>query len=335
MEQTYLITGICGHLGNNAARLLLARGARVRGFDLPRPGGGDLFGGRAELRYGDLCKPEELEPLFSDSAPGELTVIHAAGIVSIATKFQQKVWDVNVGGTKNVLALCEQYRVRKLVYVSSVHALPEAPPGQVMTEIDAFDPDRVRGLYARTKAEATQAVLDAAARGLDASVVHPSGILGPDDYGRGHLTQLVTDFMTGRLPAGVNGGYDFADVRDVADGILRCCARGRRGRCYILSNRYLTVRALLDALARETGRRPLRAYLPMWAAEATAPLAEWYCRLRRRTPLYTPYSLYTLQSNSLFSHARATEELGYAPRPIEETLRDTAAWLKAQGRLDR
>ena len=163
--------------------------------------------------------------------------------------------------------------------------------------------------------------------------MHPSGICGPYDYGHGHLTQLVQDFCTGRLAAGVDGGYDFVDVRDVAAGILACCERGRPGECYILSGRYCTVRDVRAMLHRITGRRRVRVMLPLWLARAAAPLSEQYYRLLRQPPLYTAYSLYTLSSGARFSHAKAARELGYTTRPFGTTLADTVAWLRRQGRI--
>ena len=115
--------------------------------------------------------------------------------------------------------MCLKYHVKRLVYVSSVHAIPERPKDEVISEINQFDPRDVVGLYAMTKSKATQIVLGGVLLGLDAVVVHPSGIIGPNDYGHGYCTQLVMDYLDGRLTAGVNGGYDFVDVRDVADGV--------------------------------------------------------------------------------------------------------------------
>ena len=205
--------------------------------------------------------------------------------------------------------------------------------GALVSETDVFSPGAVVGLYAKTKAAATAYALAARARGLDVRVVHPSGICGPYDYGHGHLTQLVQDFCTGRLAAGVDGGYDFVDVRDVAAGILACCERGRPGECYILSGRYCTVRDVLAMLHRITGRRRVRVMLPLWLARAAAPLSEQYYRLLRQPPLYTAYSLYTLSSGARFSHAKAARELGYTTRPFGTTLADTVAWLRRQGRI--
>lgn len=130
------------------------------------------------------------------------------------------------------------------------------------------------GGYAKTKAEATQIVLDAADHGLDAVVVHPSGILGPYDRSGNHLVQMVTDYIHGKLPACVNGGYDFVDVRDVAAGCLAAVERGRRGECYILSNRHYDIKEVLRMVKQVAGGRRLPV-LPMWMAKAAAPLMSW------------------------------------------------------------
>ena len=157
-------------------------------------------------------------------------------------------------------------------------------------------------------------------------------MLGPYDFGHSHLTQLVLDFCSGKLTACVKGGYDFADVRDVADGILSAAERGRTGECYILSNRYVEIRELLDAISEVRGTKKIRVVLPMWIAKATAPLSEVYYAIRKQPPLYTRYSLYTLCTNAHFTNEKAKKELGFSNRPLSETVADTVRWLEEQGR---
>ncbi len=334
-NKLYLITGAAGHVGNTLVRELLARGAQVRGLILPAEKSMDIVNPRFETVRGDICDKATLEPFFTDDKGRRLVVIHTAGIVSIASKYDHRVWDVNVTGTANIIEMCERYKVSKLVYTSSVHAIPELPDGRQISEIDRFSPDDVHGLYAKTKSAATQLVLDAAARGLDASVVHPSGIVGPGDYGHGHITQMVKDYVEGRLGVCIDGGYDFVDIRDVVAGILAAAEKGARGRCYILSNRYVSVIELLNILHEATGKRKIKFKLPMWIAKATAPLAEVYYKILRQPPLFTPYSLYTLTSNANFTHARATKELGYAPRDMRVTMKDTYDWMVEHKRVVR
>ena len=325
----YIVTGAAGHLGSTVVRKLLALGKTIRTLVLPHEmHKNDLIG--TEIYEGDVCNEESLEPLFATQDGEELIVIHCAGIVSIASGYHKIVYDVNVSGTRNVVDCCIKHHVKKLVYVSSVHAIPEKPKGEIITEISHFDPDQVVGLYAKTKSEATQIVLNAAAEGLDASVVHPSGICGPYDYGRGHITQLFKDYYKGSLTAAVKGGYDFCDVRDVADGIISCVENGKQGECYILSGKYYSIPDMLEYFHEISGKKPIKTYLPLWFAKLTAPLAEVYYKILRQPPLYTSYSLYTLETNANFSNEKAKSWLGYHVRPITDTIKDMMNWMKKE-----
>ncbi|MEG1557874.1 MAG: SDR family NAD(P)-dependent oxidoreductase [Oscillospiraceae bacterium] len=332
MGEIYLVTGAAGHLGNTVVRKLLDSGKKVRALVLANDKAAELLPKEVDVFEGNVTDKDSLRAFF-DVGGSEAIVIHCAGIVSIVSKFDQRVYNVNVNGTKNIVELCLENKVKKLVHVSSVHAIPEQAPGQVMTEISDFDPEKVVGLYAKTKAEATAYVLAACDRGLNASVVHPSGISGPGDSGRGHITQLLIDYCKGTLTAGVHGGYDFVDVRDVADGVISCCERGRQKECYILANKYFSVEDLFLIFHRITGKHLIKTIIPMWFAKGTACLAEIYYKIRRQPPLYTAYSLYTLSSNSRFSSEKAQRELGYKNRPFDDTIKDTYEWLKAQNRF--
>jgi dihydroflavonol-4-reductase len=121
------------------------------------------------------------------------------------------------------------------------------------------------------------------------------------------------------------------DVRDVADGILRCAERGEKGECYFLTNLYVTVPQLFDTLTDLTGRKRIRTFLPLWFIRLTAPLAELYYRLLRQKPLFTRYSIHTLGSNAVFCHDKAAMVLGYHTRPFRETLADTLRWCGEAG----
>ncbi len=331
MNELYLVTGAAGHLGSTIVRKLVETGKSVRALVLP--GEKNIPDGNIDVCFGDVCDIDSIKSFFQNSDNKKLIVIHCAGIVSIASKYQQKVFDVNVIGTKNIVNLCERYKVEKLVYVSSVHAIPEKPKGEAITEINNFNPNEVIGFYAKTKSEATSIVLAAAKRGLNANVVHPSGITGPFDSGRGHLTVLAIDYYKRKLTSGINGGYDFVDVRDVADGVIACCEKGKLGECYILSNQFYTVKEILFMFHEITGKKEIKRILPLWFIKLVAPLAETYYKILRQPPLFTAYSIYTLNTNAVFNNEKAKQELGFKTRNIKETLTDTINWLKEQHRI--
>lgn len=330
MGQIYLVTGAAGHLGNVITKQLIENGESVRALVLAKE---KRIPEKADIFIGDIRDKESIRPCFENLNGHELLVIHCAGIVSITSKVDKTLYDVNVTGTKNVVDLCIEYSVSKLVYISSVHAIMEKPKGIIIKETTEFNPDNVVGAYAKTKAEATSYVLDAARKGLNACVVHPSGIIGPYDYGGGHINALIIDYCKRRLTSGVNGGYDFVDVRDVASGIISASEKSDKGECYILSNRYYKISELLGMLHDITGKREIKRFLPLMFVKITAPLAELYYKILKQPPLFTSYSIYTLNSNALFSHQKATDELGYKTRDMRETLTDTVYWLKGEGRI--
>lgn len=318
MNKIFIVTGANGHLGNTILRCIDKRKNQVRGLILP---GETPHLAGVNYYFGDVTKPDTLRPIFENTFGLEVYVIHTAGIISIEDKVSEKLRQVNVGGTKNITELCKEYKVKRLVYVSSVHAIPEGNDGEILTEVSSFSPDNVIGGYAKTKAEATQIVLNAAKDGLDAVVVHPSGILGPYDNSGNHLVQMLKDYIKGKLPACVKGGYDIVDVRDVAAGCLLAAEKGKKGECYILSNRHYEIKDIL-AMAKAVGGGKKIPTLPMWMAKMAEPFLRKSAQVRKTRPLYTKYSLHALESNDNFSHEKATKELGYNPRDIKTTIAD-------------
>ena len=325
MKKLFIITGANGHLGGTIVRMLSRKQIQVRGLVIGEKKEQDT----ENIHYynGDVRDIDSLRPLFLGCENMETVVIHTAGIIDISNHVSPELYNVNVNGTKNILQLCREYQVKRLVYVSSVHAISEQKRGKVTGEIGEFSPDAVIGGYAKTKAEATRAVLKAAEEGLDAVVVQPSGILGPYDRSGNHLVQMVSEYLRGTLPACVKGGYDFVDVRDVAEGCLLAAEKGRKGECYILSDRYCEIREVLEIAGNVSGKKKLPV-LPLWMAKMAAPFIQLHARRKKRRPLYTAYSLHVLGTGERFSHRKATEELGYHPRDLRVTIRDMVAEMQ-------
>lgn len=330
----YIVTGANGFLGNNLVRQLTTDPKNQVRALVSSPDHADALQGlNCQIFVGDVTKPDTLNAIFDVPANAKVYVIHCAAIVYIKSKPNPAVYRVNVLGTKNIVDKVLEINA-KLVYVNSVHALPELPHGYTITEITDFDPTKVEGEYAKSKAEAARYVLEAVQnRGLNACIVHPSGIIGPYDFKTSHLTQLIIDAATGRLKAGVRGGYDFVDVRDVVAGIISACHHGQPGECYILSGHYVSIPELLQLITQAAHRPAIKTFLPLWLAQLTAPLSEMYYNAKKQPPLYTKYSLYTLNSNANFSHAKADRLLDYHSRPIQDTIQDTVAWLKSAGKI--
>ncbi|MDD4663716.1 MAG: NAD-dependent epimerase/dehydratase family protein [Caldisericia bacterium] len=335
MKTKYLVTGAAGNLGSSIVRELITQGADVRALVLPNDATADYLPGQIEKYYGDVLNKEDLERFFQVEQGDEVVVIHCAGIVTICWDFDQKVYDVNVEGTRNVVSQCIRSDVKKLVYISSVHAIPELPKGQTITEINSFNPDNITGFYGKTKAMASQIVIEAVNHfGLDASLIFPSGICGPFDYAKGIVTRLLVDCCHGKLPVGVQGGYDFVDVRDVAKGVVNCCSVGKKGEGYILSNQYISVAEILKQVHIQTRIKEVKRMIPIWVASLSLPYFEILYKLKNLTPVFTKYSLYTLTSNSAFSYDKAKRMLGYSVRPFVRTISDTLFWLRQRKEIN-
>ena len=336
MKKTmYLVTGAAGFLGSNVCSQLLERGDRVRAFVLKNDPAMKYVPEEVEICEGDLCDPESVDKFFTVEQGTETIVIHCASMVTVNPDFNQKLIDVNVGGTKNIIDVCFNHKeCRKLVYVSSTGAIPELPKGQRISEVYQFDADKVLGCYSQSKAMATQEVMNAVKeRGLNACVVHPSGILGPNDHAISETTGTVIKIVKGEMPIGMGGSFNLCDVRDLAAGCIGAADKGKKGECYILGNEEVTLKELCTMLSKECGCKPIKFYLPLGIAKVIAKMAEKKAKKTGEQPLMTTFSVYNLERNNAFDYSKAKKEIGYRTRPYAETIHDEIAWLKADGQL--
>ena len=318
----YLVTGATGHIGNVLVRQLIEKGERVRAMILPGENRHALKGLEVETVEADVL---DLNSVF-ESFRGVHGVFHLAGVISILPGADPMVLKVNVEGTKNVLQAAAESGVRRLVYTSSIHAIKRVEEG-IIDEALPYDPDNHYGEYDRSKAQATLEVQKAAQAGLEAVIACPTGVIGPYDF-RGSMMGSVIRSAAVRKPMlYVDGAYDFVDVRDVADGLIRTAENGKCGESYILSGQRISVRYLLETVREITGRNFLQMKIPFDLARLAAVFTPLFYRLAQITPRFTPYSLEVLQSNSHISHAKATRDLGYQPRPLYESLTDTVKWF--------
>ena len=319
-QPNVLVTGAAGFLGGNLIRQLLAQGERVRA-GIHRDDSG-IRGLDVERLTMDVTDPTSV----ASALEGIDTVYHCAAVISIQGDKDGRVSHTNISGPKVMTDACLAAGVRRLVHVSSVHSLHPLPDDPI-DETRALVPPDYWSAYARTKAEGERAVLDAVSRGLDAVIVNPSGMIGPFDFKPSLLGLALSQLYNRSLPALVNAGYDFVDVRDVAAGMIQAAKQGRKGERYLLTGRYRTITDLAKLQVQLTGRRSTKLVCPMWIARASAPLAEAWGKITGQQPLYTSESMRIVKDNAIFNTNKARTELGYHPRPIEETLRDSWEWL--------
>ena len=315
----HLITGATGHIGNTLVRQLLARGQKVRALLRPGKDPIALAGLKLEYAYGDILDPDSL----ARALKGVDVVYHLAARISIAAGPDPETVRVNLDGTRNLIRAARRASIRRLVYVSSIYAL-RVPAEGTVDESCPFDAQSTRGEYDRSKAAASIEVQHAAAEGLDAVIVCPTAVTGPFDFQMSEAGRGILYNMPPGIKFYVDGAYDFVDVRDAAAGCILAAEKGRRGETYILGGDRLTVREVSETIWEAAGGWHIGIHLPNWVANLAAEIMP----VLFDDPIVTPYSLGAIRSNSHISHARASAELGYLPRPAKQAIRDAVHWWK-------
>ena len=322
------VTGATGHLGNNLIRQLISQGYRVRAVVRDLSTIQAIDGIDMDIKYGDINDFDSLENSFK----GVEQVFHLAGLVSIMPRMHKQLHKINVSGTINVIEACKKFKVRRLVYVSSIHAIPLPPEGETIDERSPLNPKKIHDGYGQSKALATQAVLEECKKGaLDAVVLCPTGIIGPFDFKGSSIGKVIQMFIKNKIPAYLPGGYDLVDVRDVANSIQIAGEIGKIGQHYILSGQQVLIKDMFLEIQRVTGIAMPRLQIPANLAKVVGSLAGYSYSLIGKDSLITSYSVATLLSNHLISSSLAYKDLNFNPRKWEISLRDQIEWIVENG----
>ncbi|HEV2237930.1 MAG TPA: NAD-dependent epimerase/dehydratase family protein [Ktedonobacterales bacterium] len=325
---TVFVTGASGHLGLTLVQQLLAEGRAVRTLERYRtPYTANL---PIEFVPGDLGKVDTLHGAFA----GVETVYHTAAMISLDANAWPALRAINVEGTRNVVALCQQHGVRRLLHVSSLEVFQTHPLNQPLDESRPLIAESFPLPYPRSKVISQGIVQQAMAAGLDAVVVFPSGMLGPNDHKLSASNAYILQLARGELPGLISGGYDWVDVRDVAAAMLRAERTAPAGATYILSGQFAPLRTIANLVEAAGGHRAPRLTFPAWLAYLGIGPSAFVARLQGKKSLFTRQSLDSVYtSNHHILHDHATADLGYAPRPLAETVTDTVRWLEEIGRF--
>jgi dihydroflavonol-4-reductase len=319
------VTGASGHVGNVLCRKLVKKGHRVKA--LVHEDENDLKSIGVEMVKGDLLNIDSLDRLCENTE----IVFHLAAKISINEKEKELVYRTNVAGTDNLIKSSLKAGIKKFIHFSTIHALDPFPLYENMDETRQFI-THTHMIYEQSKTDGERLVLEAVKHGLDAVIITPTAIIGPHDYKPSYLGQALIKMYTNSLPMLVPGGYDWVDVRDVVDCAISASEKGRKGQRYLASGHYLSLKELSKMISQITGRKTPSFTGPAFLARIGLPFITLYARLKNENPLYTRNSLEILKnSNSRISHAKATTELNYQSRTLEETLRDTFEWYEKNG----
>jgi dihydroflavonol-4-reductase len=325
IAEMILVTGGTGLVGNAVARRLIERGDSVR-LLARNPRSRALSDLTAEVLVGDVTNAADVNAAVSGSS----LVIHAAGIVRIGRRGLRELRRVNVDGTGNVATACRSLGVR-LVHVSSVDALGWGTLEQPGNEQSA--PTSDFGIpYVITKRESQTRVLHEIERGLDATIVNPAFVLGPNDWRPSSGKLLIEAVTRPWLPA-PSGGNDFCHADDVAEGILAAAARGVRGECYVLGGPHHTYSSAFATFRRVAGRSAPTWSFPSPVLEVAGAIGDVLGWISGREPELNSGAIAASLHPHHFDDAKARKALSYSSRPLEETAREVVEWFRRVGYL--
>jgi dihydroflavonol-4-reductase len=320
------VTGGTGFVGANLVRSLLDQGYQVKALVRGTSDRANLQGLDVELVTGDLNDPD-----LGPKLRGCQALFHVAAHYSLLQRERDRLFEINVLGTRNILQAAREAGVDRVVYTSSVAAIGVPTDGSIADETYQSEPDRLIGAYKQSKYWAEQEANKAIALGQDIVIVSPSSPIGPFDIKPTPTGDLVLRFLQGRMPAYVDTGLNFVDVRDVAQGHILALEKGIRGDRYILGNANLSLKEVLDLLGTITGSKPPKYQLPLWLPLGVAWVDEKILGSLGKTPSVPIDGVRMSQQKMFYNGAKAVETLGLPQTEVAIALADAVDWFKRSG----
>ncbi len=338
------VTGASGFIGAVLVPLLQDAGHELRLLTRgqpPKKQDTETEEQHTEWIMGDMRDKATLQRLVH----GVDAVIHLAAMISMNDSPEETLIEVNVTGTRLLAGAAKEAGVKRFIHVSSAAAYEQAPYDQPLTE----NKELVRSTrysYPYSKAVSQRVALEYnesgtnngtgthPSTGMAVLVLAPTAVLGPYDHEPSLLGSGILKLYRGSIPAIFPGGVDMVDVRDVAGAIASALFHGNAGNTYLLSGHYTTLSQLNDLVGEVKGKRKTLPVVPLWPILAALPVLHAWTRVVGASVLYTRQSVDNLlYSNRKIDHAKARREMGFHPRPLSETIRDTIAWFKKTGSL--
>lgn len=330
MSESYskAITGSTGHIGEALVRRLLEEPGEVRALIRKSPGS---LPAEAVKTHGDLRDLASLRKAFE----GCQEVYNLAAIISLSGDPDGQVWKTNVEGARNVAQAAADAGVQRLVHCSSIQAFISPGPEGHLTENAERSLAASCPVYDRSKAAAEDAVREVAAKSnLEVVIINPSSVIGPFDFRPSRAGKLLLDLYHRKIPMLPPGGVDWVDVRDVAQGAVLAARKGQPGQNYLLGGNWHRILDLAKIATQSVNRfSPLPC--PTWLVRGAIPFVSGWSKIRGTTPVLNHEALNVLEQSPRIDTTRARRELGYAPRPLSETIEDSYRFFADQGIIER
>jgi dihydroflavonol-4-reductase len=327
-SESVLVTGASGFIGSAVVRALVDAGYQVRGLCEPGRDDDNLAGLPVERIVGDIRDPATLDRAVADVA----TVFHLAAIYRFWAADPDLFYDVNVGGTLNVIRAVERAGCNRLVYTSTVATLGVAEDGHPASEQSLVHFEHLFGHYKRSKYLAEHEMLRAGATGLPVVLVHPTFPVGERDTAPTPTGRTIVEFLNGRIPAYVDTALNVVHVDDVARGHVLAAQRGSPGRSYILGGENMSLREMLATLADVCGLPAPRVRVSPHVVLPIVRGAEWFqSTVMSREPTLPSEPVRMATTRMEYDTSRARSELGYSSMPARTALTRAARWFVDNG----
>ena len=317
------VTGGSGHLGANLVRLLLESGWRVR--CLIHKDSKALEGLDIEKAQGNLTSASFL----SNQMDGCDVVFHLAAYVAVEDVDIFRMKKINIEGTQNMCEAALNSNISRFIHFSSIHAFEQQPIKQILSEERSLACGSNAAPYDASKAHAQKKVYEACERGLNASILHPTGVIGPHDYKPSRMGQVLMNIMNRKMLLTLNAGYNWVDARDVAKSAINCVDAGKTSQNYILSGEWSSFPQIAEIVSNKLKIRTTYATFPLWAAYTGIPFSWLKSKITGKRPSLTSGGLHALAVQSkIVSNELAQKELGHSARTLEHTINDTIDWMQ-------
>ena len=322
-----LITGSSGHVGSNLIRELTKQNYKIRCIDFD----GDhraYEGFDVEVIKGDITEKDSLVPIFKDVE----IVFHTAALINLDRRYRDQIRLVNVSGTENVCQASLNAGVKKLIHFSSVDAFYRFPIEEPLLEDRKLIDDPNAVPYDLSKADGQKIVIDYCQQGLDASIIHPTSIVGPNDFKPGLPMQEMVNLANGKRKVLPNWGYNFVDVRDLCTTAISAVSKGKTGQNYIVGGEYHMYSYIAKLMEEQLERTVLLGTIPNFVSYLGLPYEYIKSLITKKPRVLTVDTLHTGKTgNKVVPSTLARSELGHNPRPLEETIHDMVSFFQKRG----